>query len=72
MPSLIDFDARVANVPTVIGAHVLMYDIALLKERHCIVVDCRRSGFGGRYHPNFSNYSKKGGPQKYLVYLKRP
>ena len=40
------------KIPSVTAAHVFVYDSALLKGRHDILVDCRKNGFGGVNQPN--------------------
>ena len=42
-----------ANVPVVTAANVFLYDIVLLKGRYGILMDCRKSRFGGEYQPKF-------------------
>ena len=55
---LIDFVLQpsgfTANVPAITVAHVFVCDIASLKERNDIFVDCRKNGFGREYQPKFS------------------
>ena len=45
----------VANLPTFITAHVFVYDIASLKGKCDIRVDCRKNKFGGEYQRKFSD-----------------
>ena len=43
-----------ANVRAITPTHIFVHDIALFKERHDILVECRKNIFGGEYHPKFS------------------